>query len=109
MTVHELDTVALERDLPEYGLRRGDLGAVVHVHGDRGIEVEFVRLSGETQALVQLRPDNVRAELRATRGDRARYAAVRFVRAFRVGWATDKSASGCAAATRSNTFAGPSG
>jgi len=54
MSIHELDTVVLERDVPEHGLRLGDLGALVHVHDDENIEVEFVRLSGQTQALVQL-------------------------------------------------------
>ena len=28
MTLKELDTVVLERDLPEHSLRKGDLGAV---------------------------------------------------------------------------------
>jgi hypothetical protein len=60
MTFRELDTVVLERDLPDYGLQRGDLGAVVHVHGEV-LDVEFVRLSGQTQAVVQLTPSDVRA------------------------------------------------
>jgi hypothetical protein len=51
MIFHELDTVVLMRDVPEKGLRRGDIGAVVHVHGDSTLEVEFVRVAGETQAL----------------------------------------------------------
>ncbi len=51
MTLHELDTVVLERDLPTHGLRRGDVGAVVHVHSPTAVEVEFVRASGHTQAL----------------------------------------------------------
>jgi hypothetical protein len=61
MSIHELDTVVFERDLPEHGLRRGDLGAVVRVYGEDAIEVEFIRLSGETQALVQLALSDVRA------------------------------------------------
>jgi len=60
MIFRELDTVVLERDLPESGLRKGDIGAVVHVHGDSRLEVEFVRASGRTQALVQLAPTDVR-------------------------------------------------
>ena len=56
-----LDTVVLDRDLPEYGLRRGDLGAVVDVHPPDGLEVEFVLASGKTQALVPLRASDVRA------------------------------------------------
>lgn len=60
MNVHELDTVVLERDLPEYGLRRGDLGAVVHLYGEQAADVEFVRLSGQTHALVQLALSDLR-------------------------------------------------
>jgi len=55
-----LETVVLDRDLPEHGLRRGDLGAVVDVHAPNGLEVEFVLASGKTQALVSLGNDDVR-------------------------------------------------
>lgn len=54
------DTVVLDRDLPEHGLRRGDLGAVVEVYEPDGLEVEFVRASGRTQALVELTTTDVR-------------------------------------------------
>jgi len=60
MSLRELDTVVLQRDLPAHGLRRGDLGAVVHVHGPSAVEVEFVRASGVTQALVELSSADVR-------------------------------------------------
>ena len=60
MTYHELDTVVLARDLPEHGLRSGDLGAVVHVHTPDAVEVEFVRASGQTQALVTLATADIR-------------------------------------------------
>jgi hypothetical protein len=60
MTYRELDRVVLIRDIPDYDLRRGDLGAVVHVYGSSGLEVEFVRLSGLTQALITLAADDVR-------------------------------------------------
>jgi hypothetical protein len=56
-----LDTVVFDRDLPEHGLRRGDLGAVVDLHAPDGLEVEFVLASGRTQALVSLRDTDVRA------------------------------------------------
>lgn len=56
-----LDTVVLERDLPEHGLRRGDLGAVVEVYAPDGLEVEFVMASGRTKALLTLRATDVRA------------------------------------------------
>ena len=55
-----LDTVVLTRDVPEAGLRRGDLGAVVEVYGPNAFEVEFVAASGRTQALVTLMPDDIR-------------------------------------------------
>ena len=55
-----LDTVALTRDLPEVGLRRGDLGAIVDLLAQDAMEVEFVAGSGRTQALVTLRADDIR-------------------------------------------------
>jgi len=55
-----LDTVVLDRDLPEHGLRNGDLGAVVHLYEPDGLEVEFVTASGKTQALVTLNLNDVR-------------------------------------------------
>jgi hypothetical protein len=56
-----LETVVLDRDLPAHGLRAGDLGAVVEVYPDNGVEVEFVRASGSTKALVTLRASDLRA------------------------------------------------
>ncbi|HEV2720914.1 MAG TPA: DUF4926 domain-containing protein [Thermoanaerobaculia bacterium] len=61
MAYKELDTVVLRRDLPEQGLRSGDLGAVVQLYGDDGIEVEFVTASGHTQGLVTLNAHDVRS------------------------------------------------
>ncbi|MBI4728060.1 MAG: DUF4926 domain-containing protein [Acidobacteria bacterium] len=55
-----LDTVVLNRDVPEHGLRQGDLGAVVEVYAPDGLEVEFVTGSGRTQAVLTLRADDVR-------------------------------------------------
>jgi hypothetical protein len=60
MKFKQLDTVVLERDVPESGLRQGDLGAVVQTYEPDGIEVEFVRASGRTQALVALKVADVR-------------------------------------------------
>ena len=57
---HELDTVVLLRELPEAGLRSGDLGAIVQVYGSEALEVEFVTASGRTQALLTLPPSDVR-------------------------------------------------
>jgi hypothetical protein len=59
--IRELDRVILERDLPEFGLRRGDLGTVVLVHnGGAGYEVEFMTLGGETVAVTTLEKTEVR-------------------------------------------------
>lgn len=55
-----LDSVVLLRDLPEHGLRKGDLGAIVELNDQDDIEVEFVRASGKTQALVILKAADVR-------------------------------------------------
>ena len=55
-----LDTVVLNRTLPEQGLRNGDLGAIVHIYEPDGLEVEFVTASGKTQALVTLNVNDVR-------------------------------------------------
>ena len=55
-----LDTVVLDRDLPEHGLRNGDLGAVVQVYEPDGLDIEFVTASGKTQALVTLNVRDVR-------------------------------------------------
>lgn len=61
MNFAPLQTVVLDRDLPEHGLRRGDLGAVVEIYEPDALEVEFVRASGRTQALVELTTSDVRA------------------------------------------------
>jgi len=55
-----LDTVVLTRDHEEFGLQRGDLGAIVEVYEPDGLEVEFVTASGKTEALVTLTVDDVR-------------------------------------------------
>ena len=56
-----VDPVVLRRDVPEHGLRAGDLGAVVELYENDGLEVEFVQASGQTKALVTLKTDDVRA------------------------------------------------
>ena len=55
-----LDTVVLTRDHEEFGLRRGDVGAVVEVYQPDRFEVEFVTASGKTEALVTLGDDDLR-------------------------------------------------
>jgi hypothetical protein len=61
MGIKVLDTVVMKDDLPQHGLMRGDVGAVVEVYGPDSIEVEFVKASGQTQALVTLKMSQVRA------------------------------------------------
>ena len=66
----ELDRFVLTEDLPEEGLHAGDLGTIVMVHhpdsrrgdysGPEGYTAEFTYLTGETRAVVDLRPDQVR-------------------------------------------------
>lgn len=60
--IEELDVVVLAEDLPEHGLKAGDLGTVVLVHGAyEGYEVEFVALDGSTIAVVSVFPSQIRA------------------------------------------------
>lgn len=59
--INEHDRVALDRDLPEYGLTRGDLGTVVHVYADgKAYEVEFMTLTGDTIGVLTLESNDVR-------------------------------------------------
>jgi hypothetical protein len=59
-TFRELETVVLAHDLPDSGLRAGDLGAIVHVHSADAFEVEFVTASGKTTALLTLSVADIR-------------------------------------------------
>jgi len=61
MNYSVLDTVVLDRDLPEHGLKRGDLGAIVEVYDGEALEVEFVTASGRTGALLTLSTADIRA------------------------------------------------
>jgi hypothetical protein len=59
--IKELDSVVLCSDLPETGLKAGDVGTIVLEHaGAKGFEVEFVALDGETIAVVTLSASQVR-------------------------------------------------
>jgi hypothetical protein len=59
--IKELDTVALTCDLPEHGLKRGDVGTAVLVHRNgAAFEVEFVGYDGHTVALLTLENVQVR-------------------------------------------------
>jgi hypothetical protein len=58
--INELDQAVLTVDLPEHGLVHGDIGTVVLLHGEKGYEVEFVALDGETIATTSLSTGQVR-------------------------------------------------
>ena len=58
--IRELDNVALTIDLPEHGLKKGDVGTVVLLHDNRGYEVEFMTLGGSTIVVVSLSNNQVR-------------------------------------------------
>ena len=60
MKFTEHESVVLLRSLPEEGLHANDLGVLVHVHSGGGLEVEFVRADGRTQAVVTLEAADVR-------------------------------------------------
>ena len=60
MRLRELETVVLQRDLPEHGLKKGDLGTVVMLQKSGAVEVEFLRANGHTQAVVGLGTGDVR-------------------------------------------------
>lgn len=61
MKFKPLETVVLDRDLPEHGLRKGDLGAAVEIYEPDALEVEFVLADGTTGALLTLHESDVRA------------------------------------------------
>ncbi len=62
MKIREHDCIVLTADFPDQGLEAGDVGTVIHVHGDGvAFEVEFMTLTGESVAITtvsskQLRP-----------------------------------------------------
>ena len=60
MKAKVLDTVVLENDIPRYGLKKGDVGAVVEIYKPDGLEVEFVTGSGRTHAVVTLKNSDIR-------------------------------------------------
>lgn len=60
--INELDLVVLLNDMPELGLRKGDVGTVVMIHGQGGgYEVEFSTFGGLTVAVATLSANAVRA------------------------------------------------
>ena len=59
--IKEHDCIVLTQDLPEEGLKAGDIGTVVHVHkGGAGYEIEFITLAGQTVCVATLMANQVR-------------------------------------------------
>lgn len=59
--IKEHDRVVLTDDLPTEGLKRGDVGTVVHVHrGGDACEVEVLTLHGETAAVATVLMSQIR-------------------------------------------------
>lgn len=59
--IQEHDCIVLTEDIPEEGLRAGDVGTVVHIHREAaGYEVEFMTLTGRTVAVVTVLPQQLR-------------------------------------------------
>jgi hypothetical protein len=57
----EHDCVVLTSELPSEGLLSGDLGTVVHIHGNAAAyEVEFATLTGKTITIATVLPSQCR-------------------------------------------------
>ncbi len=54
-----LDPVAITEDLPDHGLRRGEVGTVVEVWKDGAYEVEFSDETGQAYAFIALAADKL--------------------------------------------------
>ena len=59
--INELETVVLIKDIDAHGLKKDDVGVIVHQYQDaKTYEVEFVTGEGETVAVLILTEDDVR-------------------------------------------------
>lgn len=59
--INEHDRVILTTDVPEEGLRAGDVGTVVHIYPNAAaFEVELMTVVGETISVVTLPASSVR-------------------------------------------------
>ena len=56
----ELDTVVLNKDIKEYGLKKGDVGVIAHAYKDgKAFEVEFIT-EGKTIVVLTLKFSEIR-------------------------------------------------
>ncbi len=59
--IRELDTVVLTHDVAQHGLKKGDVGGVIHCYADgEAWEVEFVTAEGVSVAVLTLGASDVR-------------------------------------------------
>lgn len=57
----ELDTIVLNRNIEKNGLKKGDVGTIVHVYEEgKALEVEFITAKGKTVAVLTLTPSDIR-------------------------------------------------
>jgi len=57
----EFDLIALTGSIPEHGLEKGDVGAIVSVYNEgKGYEIEFTTYTGETIAVITVAPHQIR-------------------------------------------------
>lgn len=61
-----LDVVVITEDLPDHGVRQGDVGTVVECYKQpsQAYEVELVNRDGSTKALLTLFPHQVRPAMK---------------------------------------------
>lgn len=60
----DLDTVVLTKNIERYGLKKGDVGTVVHIYEGKALEVEFMTAKGKTVAVLTLDATDVRSMAR---------------------------------------------
>jgi hypothetical protein len=61
MSIQEHECVVLTADIQAEGLEAGDVGTVVHIHGDgEAFEVEFMTLAGDTLAVATVSANQCR-------------------------------------------------
>ena len=57
----EHDRIVLTGDIPGEGLKAGDVGSIVHIHGSgEAFEIEFLTLDGSTVAIATVTSTQVR-------------------------------------------------
>ena len=57
----EHDRIVLTRDIPEEGLKVGDVGTIIHIHRlGEAFEVESLTLDGDTAAIATVLPSHAR-------------------------------------------------